>query len=50
MGSGFIKFIGVVLLLGSIGYVVIGGLLTGGVRLFTANAYSQIDVAAADRR
>ncbi len=50
MGSGFIKFIGVVLLLGSVSYAVIGGLLTGGVRFFTASEYSQFDVAAADRR
>jgi hypothetical protein len=50
MNSGFLKFIGVVLLLGSVGYAVIGGLFTGGVRFFSDNTHRHVDVAAADRR
>jgi len=49
MSNGFLKFIGVVLILGSIGFVTIKGTFTGGFRYLTPG-FGLSHVPAADRR
>lgn len=50
MSIGFLRFIGAVLILGSIGFVTIKGTFTGGFRYLTPGFGQASDVPAADRR
>lgn len=49
MSNGFIKFLGVLLLLGSIGFVTVKSVFTGGFR-FMAQTATETMHAAADQR
>lgn len=50
MSIGFLKFIGVVLIVGSVGFAVVKGTFTGGFRYLTPGFGQVSDVPAADRR
>jgi hypothetical protein len=50
MSVGFFRFIGVVLILGSVGFATVKGAFTAGVRYVTYGSSQAIDVAALDRR
>jgi len=50
MSIGFLRFIGVLLIVGSIGFVTVKGAFTGGFRYFLPSFGQVSDVPAADRR
>ncbi len=50
MSIGFLRFLGVLLILGSIGFVTVKGSLTGGFRYLTPGFGQVSHVPAADRR
>lgn len=49
MSIGFLRFLGVLLILGSVGFATVKGSITGGFRYFTPG-FGATDVPAADRR
>ena len=49
MSIGFLKFLGVLLILGSIGFATVKGSITGGFRYLTPG-FGTSDVPAADRK
>ncbi len=50
MSNGFIKFLGVLLLLGSIGFVTVKSVFTGGFRFMAETESETVIHAAADQR
>jgi hypothetical protein len=49
MSIGFLKFLGVLLILGSVGFATVKGSITGGFRYLTPG-FGVSDVPAADRK
>jgi hypothetical protein len=49
MSIGFLKFLGVLLILGSVGFATVKGSITGGFRYLTPG-FGTSDVPAADRK
>jgi hypothetical protein len=50
MSTGFLRFIGILLILGSIGFVTVKATFTGGFRYLTPGFGQASHVPAADRR
>jgi hypothetical protein len=50
MSTGFLRFLGVLLILGSVGFATIKGAFTGGLRYVTPGFGQVSHVPAADRR
>jgi len=50
MSTGFLRFIGVLLILGSVGFTTVKSAFTGGFRYFTPGYGQVTNVPAADRR
>ncbi|MCW5771537.1 MAG: hypothetical protein KIT16_07885 [Rhodospirillaceae bacterium] len=50
MSIGFLRFIGVLLILGSVGFVTVKAVFTGGYRFLNAEYGRNADVATVDRR
>jgi hypothetical protein len=50
MSIGFLRFVGVLLILGSVGFVTVKAAFTGGYRFLTPGYGQSSDVSAADRR
>ena len=50
MSSGFLRFLGVLLILGSVGFVTVNSAFTGGFRYLTPGYGQTSNVPAADRR
>ena len=50
MSTGFLRFIGVLLILGSVGFTTVKSAFTGGFRFFTSGYGQVTNVPAADRR
>ena len=50
MSTGFLKFLGVLLLLGSVGFATVKSAFTGGFRFLTPGYGQVTHVAPADRR
>lgn len=49
MSIGFLRFLGVLLILGSVGFATVKGSITGGIRYLTPG-FGTSDVPAADRK